>query len=147
MWAERVKKQNEDLKTDRVRDDLQISLTDKEYEGLKSLAYKAGFKNAGELLSSFVGDLTGWGSSNGSDERDCAERYYKRAFYLWEKYFIYHLYICKYDLADMKNMLDKSDFFEEVYEAYQEENVGEHIESKEECLKLLKEIIQEGKGL
>ncbi|MCB8818664.1 hypothetical protein LJE72_24720 [Desulfosporosinus sp. SRJS8] len=78
-YVNRVKEQNEDLKSKKVREDLKISLTDKAYEELKLLAYKAGFQCAEQLLSSFVGDLTGWGGSNGSDERDCADRWFERA--------------------------------------------------------------------
>ncbi len=146
MWEERVKKQSEDLKTNKVRDDLKISLTDLEYKELKGLAYEAGFKNAGALLSSLVGDLTGW-HSNGSDERDRAEQWYERAFGRWEGYFRYHLYIYENDLDAMNDMIEDPEYFEEVYGAYQAENKGKYIESKEDCLKLLRELIHDGTEL
>lgn len=60
-WTQKVNEQNEDLKSMRIRDDFKLSLTDKAYIYLKALAYKAGFNSPGELLSSFIGDLTGWG--------------------------------------------------------------------------------------
>lgn len=146
MWEERIKEQNEDLKTNKIREDLQISLTDKEFSNLKLMAYKSGFKSAGGLLSSFVGDLTGW-HSNGSDERDLASQWYDRAFGMWINYFRYHLFNYDYDLDSIKDMLDDTNYFDEVYEEYSSENRGKHLESKEACLKLLKEIADNGKEL
>jgi hypothetical protein len=146
MWQERVKEQNEDLETDKVREDLQVNLTDKEYTNLKLMAYKAGFDSPGKLLSSFVGDLTGW-HSNGSDERALADQWYERAFGMCTNYFRHHLFNFDYSLDSMQDMLDDTDFFEEVYEEYSDENYRKDLESKEDCLKLLEEIIKEGKEL
>lgn len=146
MWEESVKEQNEDLKTNKVREDLQVNLTDKEYSNLKLRAYKAGFKSAGELLSSFVGDLTGW-HTNGSDEKDLADQWFERAFGMWRGYFRYHLFNYDYDLDAMQDMLNDTDYFEEVYKEYKSENQEKDLQSKEECLKLLKEIIKEGNEL
>jgi hypothetical protein len=146
LWAERVREQNEDLETDRVREDLQVNLTDKEYSNLKLMAYKAGFESAGKLLSSFVGDLTGW-HPNGSDESSLADQWYERAFGIWTNYFRYHLFNNDYSLASMQDMLEFTDYFEEVYEEYSDENRGKDLESKEDCMKLLEEIIKEGKEL
>lgn len=147
-YAERVKEQNEDLKTDRIREDLKVKLTDKEYSDLKLLAYKAGFKSAGELLSSFVGDLTGW-HTNGSDEEDKADDWYNRAFGSSEYYsnFRHHLFNDDCSLQDMKEMLDDEDIFEDAYERYIDENIGKTNQSKEECLKLLKELLEKGEEL
>jgi len=148
MWEKIAKEQNEDLKTERVREDLKISLTDKEYSVLKLRAYKAGFRNAGELLASFVGDLTGW-HTNGSDERDKADDWYERAFGMSEYYsnFRYHLSNYEYCLEDMKVLIEDEDFFEEVYQEYLGEQYAKHNQSREECLNLLKEILEEGKEL
>lgn len=143
MW--RVKKQNEDLKTEKVREDIQVSMTDKEYRNLKLLAYKVGLKSEGELLSSFVGDLIGW-RPNGSDERDLANRWYERTFSTGIGYFRHFLFIHKYDLDTIKNILEDADFFKEVYEVYKYQN-DEMVENKERCLKVLNEIIMEGKEL
>lgn len=55
------------MKTDRVRENFGISLTDKQYSNLKLMAFEVGCKNTGDFIQSFIGDLTGW-ASNGSDE-------------------------------------------------------------------------------
>lgn len=146
MWEERVKQQNEDLKTDKVREDLKVTLTNKEYINLKLMAFKAGFKNEGDLLASFVGDLTGW-QSNGSDERYLAAQWYDRAFGMWMGYFRHHLFNYDYDLDRMQDMIDDNDFFDQVYEEYKSESYGKELESKEDCMKLLKDIIDGGKEL
>ncbi|WP_018211156.1 hypothetical protein [Desulfitobacterium hafniense] len=145
----RINEQNEDLKTKKVREDLTLSLTDKAYRNLKLLAYKAGFESAGELLSSFVGDLTDWGGSNGTDERDCADRWYERAFGSceYESNFRHFLYELGYDLDDMSFMLEEEDYFEDAYENYIDFNYGKENQSKEKCIALLKEIVEKGKNL
>jgi len=147
-WTQRVNEQNEDLKTSREREDLKISLTDKEYSNLKLLAYKAEFKSAGDLLSSFVGDLTGW-HTNGSDESDFADRWYERAFGTSEYYsnFRYHLFNNDFSLEDMADMLEDEDFFEDTYQSYLGENEGKTNQSKEACLALLKELVERGEEL
>ena len=92
---------------------------------LKLLSYKAGFRNAGDFLASFVGDLTFW-HSNGSDERDKADDWYERAFGMSEYYsnFRYHLLDYDYCIDDMKEMIEDNDFFEDAYESYVAENSG-----------------------
>lgn len=143
-WERRINEQNEDFKTKKVREDLTLSLTDKAYRNLKLLAYKAGFESAGQLLSSFVGDLTDWGGSNGSDERDCAEGWYKRAFGSCEheSNFRHYLYESGYDLDDMWFMLEEEDYFEYAYGNYIDFNYGKENQSKEKCIALLKEIVE-----
>lgn len=49
-YEERAKQYNADAETNKVREDIKVSLTDKEYDELKYYAYKAGFTNVGELL-------------------------------------------------------------------------------------------------
>lgn len=148
-YAKRVNEQNEDLKSIRVREDLKINLTDKAFISLKSLAYKAGYKSPGELLSSFIGDLTGWGYTNGSDERDCAEQWYQRAFGMSEYYsnFIHYLYDNDYTLDDMSDMLEEGEYFDDVYERYTDDNYGKTNQAKEECLAILKELVEKGEEL
>ena len=148
-WAQKVKEQNEDLKSMKVREDLKVSLTDKALIELKALAYKAGFKSPGELLSSFIGDLTGWGYTNGSDERDYAERWYERSFGMreYEAYFIYHLYNTDFTLADMEALLEDEEYFEEIYQYYLDDNEGKATQTKEECKKLVKELFEKGEEL
>lgn len=148
FYAKRVQEQNEDLKTDGVRDDIKVNLTDKEYSNLKLMAYKAGFDSAGKFLSSFVGDLTGW-HSNGSDERDLADQWFERAFGSreWYSHFRYHLYNNDFGIDEMKDMIEDEDWFEETYQEYLEENTGKTNQTKEECLALLKELVEKGEEL
>ncbi|HVJ49387.1 hypothetical protein [Desulfitobacterium sp.] len=148
-YAKRVNEQNEDLKSIRVRDDLKINLTNKAFISLKSLAYKAGFESAEELLSSFIGDLTGWGYTNGSDERDYADRWYERAFGSSDYYtnFRYYLFNNGLSLEDMADMLDDEDYFEDVYQSYIDENEGKTNQSKDDCLALVKKILEKGEEL
>ncbi|WP_298203108.1 hypothetical protein [Desulfosporosinus sp.] len=144
----RAKEQNEDLQTDRIREDVKVSLTDKQYSCLKLLAYKAGFKNAGELLSSFVGDLTDW-HHKGSDERDRASDWYERAFGMSEYYsnFIHYLYNYNYTQDDMTDMLEDEEYFDDVYESYIDENERKTNQTKEECMNVIKELIEKGEEL
>lgn len=148
-WTQEVNEQNEDLKSMRIRDDFKLSLTDKAYINLKALAYKAGFNSPGELLSSFIGDLTGWGYTNGSDERDYADRWYERAFGMseYEAYFIYHLYNMDFTLADMADLLEDEEYFEDIYEYYLDDSEKKATQTKEECKKLMKKLLEKGEDL
>lgn len=141
-----IKEHNEDVETNCVREDLKISLTNKQYANLKLKAYQAGFKNPGDFIQSFVGDLTGW-ASNGSDERDLADRWYQRAHGLCEFYYYFHYFLFNYDymnLVMMSELLVDEDYFEAVYEEYTEEAWGKDVQSREDCIQLLKEIVETG---
>lgn len=146
-YAKHVQESNEDIETRKPRD-IALSLTDKQLSNLKLLAYKAGFASAGELLESFVGDLTEW-HSNGSDERECADKWFNRAFGSSDYYsnFRYHLFNYDYTISDMQDMLDDEEFFEEVYSDYVAETPSKTNETKEACLSLLKNLIQKGEEL
>lgn len=115
---------------------------------LKLLSYKAGFRNAGDFLASFVGDLTCW-HSNGSDERDKADDWYERAFGMSKYYsnFRYHLFDYDYCIDDMKEMIEDNDFFEDAYESYVAENSGKTNLNRDECREVLAEIISAGMEL
>ena len=54
-----------------------VKITDQECMDLSELAARAGM-STGELLTSFIHDLTGSDQSNGSDERECASGWYER---------------------------------------------------------------------
>lgn len=144
VYADYIQEQREDVKTDCVREDILISLTDKQYSNLKLKAYQAGFKNPGDFIQSFIGDLTGW-SSNGSDECDLADHWYQRAFGMSEfyYYFLYFLFDYHYELL-INLILEDEEYFEEVYEVYTEQAWNKDFQSREECLKLLKGIIEKG---
>lgn len=144
-WAEKAKQEREDFQTKKMREDLKISLTDKQYNILKSRAYKAGFKSPAELVTSFVADFTGW-HRNGSDEEDKADEWYNRAFGSSEYYsnFRYHLFNNDFCLDDMKDIIEDADWFEDVYQDYLAENSHMTNESKEECMEILKELVNNG---
>ncbi|UYO64381.1 hypothetical protein LNN31_08155 [Acetobacterium wieringae] len=144
LYADYMQEQKEDVKTDQVRKDIEITLTDKQYSNLKLKAYQAGFKNAGDFIQSFVSDLTGW-CSNGSDERDLADQWYQRAHGMSEFYYYFHFFLFNYDymnLVMMSELLVDEDYFEAVYEEYTEQAWGQDVQSREECLELLKELVK-----
>lgn len=144
-WANHVKESNEDLGTNRVREDIQLSLTDKQESKLTRMALKAGFKSPSELIESFIGDLTKW-HDNGSDERHLAEGWYKRAFggtTTFYAFFRYHCYDYNYAMDDLIEALENEDLFNEFYNEYVEENSWDkniNLESKEECRKVIEEL-------
>lgn len=138
-----IKEQNEDLKTECVREDLKLSLTNKQYSNLKLKAYQACFKNPGDFIQSFIGDLTGW-ASNGSDERDLAGQWYERAHGMSDFYYYFRHFLFNYDynLMMISELLVDEDYFEGVYDEYAEQAWGKDVQSREECLELLKEIAE-----
>lgn len=143
IYADYMQEQREDVKTVSIRGDITISLTDKQYSNLKLKAYKAGFKTPGDFIQSFVSDLTGW-CSNGSDERDLADQWYERAHGMSEFYYYFHYFLFNYDynLVMMSELLVDEDYFEGVYEEYTEQAWGQNVQSREECLELLKELVE-----
>jgi hypothetical protein len=146
-YADYMQEQRKDVKTDCVRADISISLTDKQYSNLKLKAYQAGFKTPGDFIQSFIGDLTGW-SSNGSDERDLADQWYQRAFGMSEFYYYFLYFLFDYHYERLSNLiLEDEEYFEEVYEEYTEQAWKKDVQSREDCLKLLKEIIEYGAQL
>ena len=144
FYAERVKEENEDLETKGDKG-VNVEMTDKEFDQINLLALKVGFKSAGQLLESFVGDLTEW-HSNGSDERHMANDWFDRAFGIWKEtryFFRYHLYNNEIEAEDFE---DDEDYFEEVYNEYLEEADNKDHESKEQCIAIIKEIIKDNKS-
>lgn len=141
-----------DLDTKMIRPDLKLELTDKQYIHLCRYAYQSGFINPADLVTSFVADLTGW-HRNGSDEAMYIGQWYDRAFYPYgqKKFFVYYLYNNNYSISEIKTMAgfyDDDDNgieeFENCYEAYKDEYIGEEIETPEECKECLKKIISMG---
>ncbi len=133
-----MNEETEDLKSkgDQV---VEVKITNNQYKRINELALEGGFMNIGELLESFVGDLTGW-HSNGSDERRLACEWYDRAFYeLKETYLSFRYYVYYMDLC-IEDLLEYEDFFERVYSEYLEDDKNKSHDSKEECLAMLKEM-------
>lgn len=148
QWMLKAQESKEDLDTKILREDIKISLTDKEYINLKMLAYKVGFRNPGDLLSSFVSDLTGC-HRNGSDESELAETWFERTFGESEDHsnFIHYLYNNDFTLGDMAELLNDEDYFEDVYEYYIDENKKKRNQTKEECKELMRELTEKGEEL
>ena len=134
--------------SDRVREDLKISLTDREYISLKLKAYEAGFETPEEFLAMVIGDIVA-SSVSGTDERDLINAWYDKAFG-WRtgySFFRYHLFNYDYSLENMAEMLSNDDFFEAAYQEYLDESMGKACESRESCLTTLREIVAAGAEL
>lgn len=136
---------NEDLKTETVIN-LKLKLTCNQIQNLEFKALEAGFKSSSDLIEAFIGDLTGWGITNGSDERHHADQWYDRAFGIWtveNYYFRTYLFLNnhRYSIEDMVNSIKGTDFFDDMYEEYLTEGTGQQCESKEDCLKVLREVV------
>lgn len=137
-----VQKSNEDIKTNKVREEIKLSLTDKQVEEITKMALEVGYKNPGELIEALIGDLTTW-HSNGSDEKMYAEQWYDRAFGIWKetrRYFRYFLFEEGYCIDDQIVLLDNEEEFEEAYQQYVDryEWEGKELDSKEECISIMK---------
>lgn len=61
--------------------------------------------------------------------------------------FIHYLYNHDYTLEDIADMLEDEDYFEDVYERYINENEGKTNQTREECINLIKELIEKGEEL
>lgn len=147
-YAKKVKESNEDVKTLGAYS-IKVDLTEKQYKELTSMALSVGFDNAAELLSSLTGDLTCW-HDNGSDERRMAEEWFDRAFGIWSetKYFFkYFLHEFDYDIKEhFGHYENEEDLLEDIdgyYEEYVENAFGKECESKEECIKIIKESLKD----
>lgn len=101
----------------------------------KRLAKKCGEYGltVGELLENFIGDLVGGTYSNGSAERDCAERWFERCWFgmFPEETLLGHLLCNGYEPEDYLDMIDciKSAEYDkerakEVPEEYDEEEMS-----------------------
>lgn len=147
-WANRIKSENEDLKTLSDKG-VNVRVTDKEFSVLNLMALSVGFKNGTELLERFVGDLTGW-HTNGSDESHLADQWFDRAFGIWKETHYFFRYFLYNNDVDVEEILEDEDYFLDVYEEYLEEESEKKHESKEDCISILQEIMEnkkEGKKL
>ena len=148
LFKENAKKQEEDIKTVRVREDFQVKVSDRELDMLKTMAYEVGLPTPGDLISSFIGDLTGC-FPNGSDESMYADSWIERTYGKWNTYFRHFLYVEGYgDIDYMKDLLEYPEEFDEIYEEYEDfKEHGKDLQTKEECIQVLKDIIELGKDL
>lgn len=68
-----------------------LKLSDEECRRLAEKAAQADFTDAGELLTSFVGDLVGGTYSSGDDERTMAAEWFKRCFQFFDESLLNYL--------------------------------------------------------
>ena len=63
-----------------------------------------------------------------------------------EFYYYSHYFLFKYDynLVMMSELLENDEYFSEVYDEYIMEANGKDVQSKEDCIQLLKEIVETG---
>lgn len=135
-----------DLDTKCVRKDIQLSLTDEQYEGLLQIAYEHGFENAGQLLASFTADLT---DRTGSDEAYITEMWLEKAHggsqydhYYFRYYLFSYCYIDDEEL--LMEMYVNDEVWREVYNDYKKEaEFYSEADSEETCRKVLQELLEQ----
>lgn len=152
-----------DIATKKDRN-LTVELTDQQYNSLCHYAFKAGFETPGELLASFAADLSGR-HSNGSDEEEHANQWFERAFSHagGENSFLSYLFECDMDELDLENIItttehEPDEIYDEYegqtetyaenypydwYEDYVDNVYNNNAQSKEECLALIRKLLQE----
>ena len=153
----------QDRKTKKDRN-LTVELTDQQYDSLCRYAFKAGYETPGELLASFAADLSGW-HSNGSDEEDHAGQWFHRAFdYMGgDSSFLFYLYDNDADKWDLEDIItttehEPDEIYDECdgqvetyadnypydwYEDYVDAVCSRDAQSKEDCLALIRKLLQE----
>lgn len=92
--------QKKEIKTIKERK-ITVKLSDKDCNRLARKCGKHGL-TVGELIENFIGDLVGGTYSNGSDERDYAERWFERCWFgmFQEPTLLNHLLCFGYDPED-----------------------------------------------
>lgn len=110
----------QDTKTKAPRPEITLTLTDEQTRRLVRMAYEVGFDTPGELLDSFVADLTNC-QRNGADEADLANEWRGRAFGWKTQTAYFRSFLAEeYPYAeDYEDILDDEEWFNELYEDYQ----------------------------
>lgn len=119
---------------------LKVKLSDADCERILEKCGRHGL-TVGELFENFIGDLVGGTYSNGSDERDFADRYFERCWFgmFPENTLLHHLLEWGFDVDDFITCYDENEYFKEHPEEYKEE-----VEELEENEKLwFEEELQE----
>lgn len=134
-----------DQMTRQPREDLQVSLTDRQYEGLLLTAYENGFENAEQLLVSFISDLTGWYKKGTNEQRKANEWINLRC---WDKqkifYFRYFLYYHDYSsYLSLSEINRDEDCFVDIYKQYKKEAGKREIEDAPTCISLIQQLLEE----
>lgn len=137
-------KLREDSVTSSLRPDIQLSLTDMQYERLLRKSYEIGLNAPGKLLADFVADLTGC-HSHGVDECDLANDWFRRTYMLQLQTAYFRLFLAEtYPYAnEYREILNDEDWLSELYEDYVDWGIGLILESREACKAVLKELSAE----
>lgn len=138
---------NEDFETFKNRG-IKFELSDFQLNVLKMKAYSAGVEDIGSFITAMIGDLTSC-HSNGSDEREMMDNWYERCFgnHHYYAYFKFFLYENKVILGEMIRMIKDKEIFDMYYQSYCEENGGMNLENREECEKVVCDIVDKGEEL
>lgn len=101
---------------------IKLQLSDADCDRIAEKAGKAGLTVA-ELLQNFIGDLVGGTYSNGSDERDYADRWFDRCWFgmFPENTLLRHLLEWGYDVDDFVSAWEEKKYAEEHPEEFEEE--------------------------
>lgn len=117
-YGEQQKKEIETIKERTIK----LQLSDADCDRIAEKAGKAGLTVA-ELLQNFIGDLVGGTYSNGSDERDYADRWFDRCWFgmFPENTLLRHLLEWNYDVDDFVTAWEEKEYAEEHPEEFEEE--------------------------
>ena len=101
---------------------VKLNLSDADCYRIAEYAGKVNL-TVGELLENFIGDLVDGTYSNGSDERDLADQWYKRCYFgmFPEKTFLRYLLENDEDVEDFITACDEKKYYEDHPEEYAEE--------------------------
>ena len=124
-------KLREDTVTSSLRPDIQLSLTDMQYERLLRKSYEIGLNAPGKLLADFVADLTGC-HFHGSDECDLANDWFRRTYMLQLQTSYFRLFLAEtYPYAnEYREILNDEEWLSELYEDYVDWGIGLILESR-----------------
>jgi predicted DNA binding CopG/RHH family protein len=108
-----------------------LKLSDADCERISKLTGKNGL-TVGVLLENFIGDLVTGTYSNGSDEREYAQRWFERCGFEMssENTLLKHLLECGYDTEDIEDFIIACDEIE-YYKTHEEEYEEELQDAKE----------------
>lgn len=123
---------------------LTLNLSEADTERIALHAAKAGM-TVGQLLESFIGDLVGGTYSNGSDERDYADRWYERCGFTYMATSDVAI-LAKWDSLD--TMVDYCESYKAAVEelAYFQEEIGKDEDITEEDIKNAQEWVAESRA-
>lgn len=111
---------------------VKLELLDDDSKRLFKLAYAHGL-TVSELLENFIGDLTGGKRRNGSDECDCAARWFNRCWFAMFPEPTYLKYLI--DMWELDDVFDHLDCLEDF-----KDDLEEYADDEEESQAIQEEI-------